>query len=419
MSITGGDDSIIHLTEWDETTVGWEPTLNDHQALAQINEDTTRLKLTPGPVGVTLRSRQYVGNVGFPSGRTVVIEPKAAGDNFPYLLQFADRTGTSLPYPTRITTGEKFFEPVVEAYLDRLENLLASPHRRLHPDKHVRKGYSGSKLDPSGAARFAAGDPTARPFKTEREDFNTDANKLLIAALDAIDQGYDVRDELENRVRKARGRLSSYGIQWVGSDRQRQQLADNVDRLISTTSTAGEEYDEALRMAANIASGRFIDTIDVGNTVANSYLIDMNVVFEEVVEKIFEAAAEEVGPFRVDTNDRSTALTPNPAYITVQPDVVVKQRDGTPVFVADAKWKTQVAAADRNQVVTYSVAYDCPVALVYPDQDGDCSETYDLRTGHSLHAMELPTGTAASTKEEFREKMVKPLSDVLLPVLED
>ncbi len=45
---------------------------------------------------------------------------------------------------------------------------------------------------------------------------------------------------------------------------------------------------------------------------------------------------------------------------------------------------------DLNQVVTYSVAYDCPVALVYPDQDGDCSETYDLRTGHTLHASQLP-----------------------------
>lgn len=68
-------------------------------------------------------------------------------------------------------------------------------------------------------------------------------------------------------------------------------------------------------------------------------------------------------------------------------------------------------------MVTYSVAYDCPVALVYPDQNGDLSETYELRIGHMLHAMEFPTGTKASAKEEFQEKLVQPLSWVLMPVL--
>lgn len=405
-------NSVSHLTEWDELTVTWEPTADDWQAYSRINEDRTWLEITENAntKGVTLRSRHYVGNVGFPSGHTIVIEPKAAGDNLPELFNLVDQTETSFNYPTQITPGEKFFEPVVEAYLKRLEEICI--HRKLDSDTYVRKGKRGPEINPD----FNPASLNRKPFQSKREDFGTKPNQLLLAALEIIDKKYDVRDEIERRIDKTRNRLLQF--QGLSRCRQPQQLADDVDRLITSLRKESKEYKEALRIAANIVNEEFIDTIDVEDTVANSFLTNMNVLFERVVAVILETAIKREESYQVIAHDRSTTLTQNSSDITVQPDVVIKNRDGTPILVADAKWKTDISVADRNQMVTYSVAYDCPVILFLPDQNGDNSQTYDLRNGQTLHIRELPTDTT-KRKQEFREELIQTPANVLRSILDN
>lgn len=389
------------LSEHNEQFVEWEPSKEDRQVLAELNQDTRRLAYHPNRHGGrSLTSWQFVGSVGFPSGRTVIIEPKAAGANFPYLLQMSDMCGKSLPYPTTISTGDKFFEPIAELYTTTVAQLLDPPHRLYHETESKHSNH-GTRLDVTAAIQNIAGDYSKPPYIEDYDEYDIDTNRLLLTALVFLKNRYDIQPELANQVNNLIFKLQNLGVDSV-PDAQAESLAADVDNLLRGVSASEEKYEEAVKIAAHIVSGEFIDTLVGSGATGSSYLINMDDVFERTVERVFRRALSKTD-YQVSAQTMHTSLTPSPPFIESQPDILVENEEEVPVLVADTKWTKDVSRSEINQAITYSVAFDSSTALIYPEAGDKMTETYSLRNGHPLYIVEAPVATECSSFDEWQK----------------
>jgi 5-methylcytosine-specific restriction enzyme subunit McrC len=94
----------------------------------------------------------------------------------------------------------------------------------------------------------------------------------------------------------------------------------------------------------------------------------MNDVFERIVERTFREAAQNIGTVRGEGQATIPNVIDGPHAVSMRPDVLIKQNDGTPVLVADAKWKTRArSVGDVYQLTSYVLALETTGVLVYPN----------------------------------------------------
>jgi 5-methylcytosine-specific restriction endonuclease McrBC regulatory subunit McrC len=105
----------------------------------------------------------------------------------------------------------------------------------------------------------------------------------------------------------------------------------------------------------------------VGSFAFRGFLLDMNLLFEEFVQKAFEKTLSR-GAMRPDIQ-RPRKLSFNTVAPLMRPDVVVRERNAV-VVIADAKYKRDEGGPrnpDIYQVITYGTVLQCDrVFLVYP-----------------------------------------------------
>jgi 5-methylcytosine-specific restriction enzyme subunit McrC len=111
---------------------------------------------------------------------------------------------------------------------------------------------------------------------------------------------------------------------------------------------------------------------DVGTFAFRGFLLDMNVLFEQFVQKAFERILQR-GAMRVEIQ-RPRKLSMNPAGPDIKPDVVVRERESV-IVIADAKYKGDEGVPrnpDIYQVITYGTVLRCDcVFLLYPATELD------------------------------------------------
>jgi 5-methylcytosine-specific restriction enzyme subunit McrC len=110
----------------------------------------------------------------------------------------------------------------------------------------------------------------------------------------------------------------------------------------------------------------------VGTFGFRGFLLNMNLLFEEFVQKAFENVVKR-SPLRVEIQ-RSRRLSPNPVAPDIKPDVTA--RGGAKVVVvADAKYKKDEGGPrnpDIYQVIAYGTVLKCEnVFLLYPQTEID------------------------------------------------
>jgi 5-methylcytosine-specific restriction enzyme subunit McrC len=110
----------------------------------------------------------------------------------------------------------------------------------------------------------------------------------------------------------------------------------------------------------------------VGAFGFKGFLLDMNLLFEQFVQKAFERALRQA-PVRV-VAQQSSRLSPNPAAPWIRPDITVRAGSAV-VVIADAKYKKDEGGPknpDIYQVITYGTVLRCPnVYLLYPQTELD------------------------------------------------
>jgi 5-methylcytosine-specific restriction enzyme subunit McrC len=153
-----------------------------------------------------------------------------------------------------------------------------------------------------------------------------------------------------------------------------------------------DHYEDILRLAKIIIQASFVDNLQGGTQETYGLLVNMNRVFEAVVER---AATEAVtdSAWSVDFQSRINGLvTGGPPAVNMYPDFVIRDDDGQVRLVGDAKWKTgSPSQSDIYQMTSYQLVDDVPGLLLYPSQDGAMTTDYRVDDRFSLYLRELPT----------------------------
>jgi len=140
-----------------------------------------------------------------------------------------------------------------------------------------------------------------------------------------------------------------------------------------------------------------LDALRVADRDSYALLVNMNTIFEAVVERVVSELATERG-WNVMGQATSTRLVSGGhRRIQIRPDVLVSDGERARL-VGDAKWKRDDPAAnsrepspsDIYQLVAYQVAHDVPGVLFYPEQEQALQSTYEVRDLDSLTLVEVP-----------------------------
>ena len=253
-----------------------------------------------------------------------------------------------------------------------------------------------------------------RSYRIERERLPTIRGRLDIprqltraGVVYPIDCRFDeyTADVAENRYLMTAA-LKALGVSGVlSTDRRRLHRILGILEEVSTVPVRPElldrmsfnrlnaHYEPSLRLARLLLENLTLRD-DPGETQALSFMVDMNFLFERYVTDRLQRTLR--GRLQVKSQ-RSTAFDQDRTFF-LRPDLVFYQ-DGTPVFVADIKYKRaedqrDLSTSNHNQLLAYTTVLDLPEgALIYcrePDAFGSEQESITVRhSGKTIHAWGL------------------------------
>lgn len=382
----------------------------------QINEGKTRLGIAHTEEGKTvLKSSRYVGIVALPDGPPIEIRPKSAGQNFLWLFQYAKELDSLITdRETEVESGTQFLDALAALYVDELSKILRrglakSYERTTETEEYVRgRIVVQRQLQRQGVV--------AKRFECSYEELTaeTTANQALLYAATIFKQlvsSENIGQRLEQQMIQLRRVVSLRRVQPY-------EIGDiELTRLDSY-------YKEALHLADLIIRNVFVENIRHGTRGSFGLLINMDEIFESVVERAVRDAvneSEEWVGWEVEDQAHVTGLvTGGSPSVTMRPDFVVKDATGSKVVTGDAKWKTnRVQQSDIYQLTAYQLADDVPGALIYPEQDGELETDYTVRKQFPMVVHELPTAENVDNFEELRSRLEGSATSLLLRLREE
>jgi 5-methylcytosine-specific restriction enzyme subunit McrC len=392
-------DDLIELSEYDES----DPIHLSDRDLQMIESEVDGLRVAyRRDEQVTLHTDHRVGVIALPDGPPIEIQPKIGDPNLVTLLRYANGTKPShLSRETELESGTNFVDTIAALYLEELEQVLSQGLRREYIEVEGSEEYLRGRLN---VRRQLAGGPGKTDFECDFDEFTYDTplNQTILCVTNLLSSLVD-RTVLAGELREHESRLRRRVTLRKVPIEEAEQI--NLTRLT-------DYYEKLLAISLLVLKHIYIEDIVAGEGASYSLLIGMNEVFEKLVERTVREAVDERDDWSVEGQARTDNLLRGSPSIHMRPDFVVK-RDGEPVLVGDAKWKTQIKNNDVYQVVAYQTAYNAPCVLVYPDNDGAIENDYSVKNGQRLAMLELPTGTNTADVSEFGRKNVERFSEFL------
>lgn len=203
-----------------------------------------------------------------------------------------------------------------------------------------------------------------------------------------------IRNELRARVRILRQYVSRDPISPVEIE------AIDLSRLESA-------YDGILPLAMLILRGQYLGG-ETDDQRAYCLLVKTWNVFQQATERAFRAIERQ----KDDITLRTQVVHHNPGFIDgdqfiIRPDFILQDNTGTPILVADTKWKPRENAA-MYQIVTYQMSLNTPGLLLYPEES-DVNRNHVIDSRYPLRLVSLPTATEAISYEGFVHDMEQAL----------
>jgi 5-methylcytosine-specific restriction enzyme subunit McrC len=383
------DHVITEYGETDPIDPGEFPAAARQTIKNEINEgDEDRLRIEWLPDGrVQLHATSYVGLVSLPGGLTIEIRPKVKETDLLAVLQYSQGiTAETIEQQTGFTPGNEFIHALATLFESELgdviqRGLVREYRRHSDTEDHVRGRIAVQR-------QLQRHGPQPTQFECSYDTLTQDTvlNQAILYAADLL--------------------LRLIGQQDVGQalQRHKQVLQRSVElRPVRPVELEGidlsrlaSHYDDLFRLTKFVLRGVYTKDLHAGSRSSFSLLVDMNAIFESVVERGLTAVFADT-PVTVRTQVTKRDLLWNGARpIRIRPDVLGKA-DGEPVFVGDAKWKQDTdksrepSNSDLYQLLAYQIAHDTPGILFYPAQNERVASTYQSQLGHDLHLIEVPT----------------------------
>jgi 5-methylcytosine-specific restriction enzyme subunit McrC len=364
---------------------------------SEINADRKQLDYDYEQDGkVSLSTTHYVGVVSLPDGPTVEIRPKAAGGNLLYLFRYAQGiTATTIDRETAVPEGREFVDALASLFLDELQTIihrgLFTEYRRISgTEEHLRGRLNVQRqLQRQGT--------TGTRFECDYDELTADttANRTILYATSVLIRlvnSYGIQQALERFQSQLRRQVTLTPVD--------SQSIENLE-----LSRLNEHYADVLRLAKLVIQGIFVENFVSGDRPSFAILIDMNRVFEAVVERAAREAVRERHGWDVEGQALIRGLLSGGKHpVRMRPDFVVRDETDTVRLVGDAKWKLGTPSqADLYQLTAYQLADDVPGRLIYPAQDGAVATQYLVRDQFPLRLVELPTDAHTDSYAEFIE----------------
>lgn len=371
---------------------------------SRINDSTTRLDYEYTSEGdVRLKTSSYVGLVSLPGGKQVRIRPKAAGGNFLRLLLYAQgATTATIDSSVEALEGDLFLDAIGTLFLERLRHLIRQGLRKSYLQTRSREEYLRGRLDVQ--RQLSRGNPVATRFDVEYQELTHDIieNRAILYATHLLTSLVGERS-LQNALRQREQQLRrEIPLQPV---RVEELDTVHLDRLSA-------HYENIIPLARLVIQSTFVDNLQSGTRETYGILLNMNDIFEAVVQRAATDALDDTSWSVQGQSQISGLVTGGTPHVRMYPDFVVRDDDGTVRLVGDAKWKTgRPRQADIYQMTSYQLADDVPGILVYPSQSESIETGYLVDDRLSLRVRELPTGVDATDFSSYTRGLSGALSE--------
>lgn len=405
------DDTETVLREYEATDPLDEEALPEaaRRVIAnEINDDDERLKMEWLPDGrVQLRATQYVGLVSLPGGLTIEVRPKVARTNLLEMLQYSQGVhAETIAEETAFVEGREFIRAMATLYEAELRDvirrgLVQEYRQRSATERHVR-----GRLDVQRQLQRQGPQPLQFECTYDELTRDTVLNQAILYATTIL--------------------LQLVGNGRVGSalQRHRQVLQREIElrpvRAVELDhielSRLANHYEDLFRLTKLILRGAYAEELRSGARSSFSLLVDMNEIFEGVVEHAVQEAVK-----GTDLTARSQATSSDLVWggsrdIRIRPDIVVEDDENT-LFVGDAKWKLDTSDSpepsnsDIYQLLSYQVAHDAPGVLFYPAQNNHVASEYVSKLNHPLTLVEIPVAPAPG--ENYNQTVLKTVKNLI------
>ena len=378
----------LELTEYQECV--WDAPL-DHVQLQAVAAAHISVSPSVDREGAhLLRPSSWVGAVNI-GDRSVIVRPKIPVDRVMFLMTYALDPRHWRNEAIDLTPDSDVLEAVALAFSRRTQRAI---HRGL------LRGYRREEDALStvrGQIRFA--DQIGRrygltlPIEVAYDEYTEDIehNRLLKTALHRLSHAQIRSMTVRQELRRLR---SAFDMVQLGAYRRGVVPAIRYTRL-------DEHYRPAVELARLIIENSSLELFG-GKVSGASFLIDMNVVFEQF---LYVALGEALNLTRDRWQHQARLKLDKGGSINMEPDLswwASRPGGGTlPRFVGDAKYKKLDTPgfrhADIYQMLAYCTAADLPSGLlIYADGEDEPAE---YRINHAGKAIEVVALDLSGTPE--------------------
>ncbi|QIB74974.1 hypothetical protein G3I44_12195 [Halogeometricum borinquense] len=372
-----------------------------------------------GPLNVTytregkarVSTSSYIGVAALPSGRRLNVTPKQTVSRLLTLLEYAlDVSSTTVDKETSFSGAETFIDAFGALFTAKLRQLLTRGIRRDYTRIESIETAVRGRLDVQRQLQRPTPVPTDFAVEYDTLTANTTANQAILAATQIL-------------TRLVEGDTLAAAL-----SRQATQLRQTVEPAYVTpveieaieTTRLNAYYADLLELSRLVLQRRFFEDLTAGSVASFGLFINMNTVYEAVVERAVRAGAAQVNSnWTVEGQGSLGDLIDGPHAVGMQPDAVVLDDEGGVIAVADAKWKTGGdSSGDVYQLTSYMLAEGVPGLLVYPQQDATERESV-VQAKHVLRSVYLSTAADVSSPEAYIEKLEGEAANQLRSIIDD
>jgi 5-methylcytosine-specific restriction enzyme subunit McrC len=355
---------------------------------------------------VTLSSGSFVGVLTLPSGVRVEVTPKRTVTRLLWALRYAfDTPVDTLDLETDFTSASSFFDAIGILFRAELHSVLSQGlHRDYVSTSSIEKRVKGRI---NVQRQLQRPSPVTTDFAVDYEEFTTDnkLNQAVLASLRVLTTLVS-DDKLTGQLRAQEQQLREF----VSVEPVQPAVVRRIE-----LSRLNDHYTTLLELATLVLEREFFEDIRAGTQRSIALFVNMNTIFERIVERAFRAIAQDQEDLRVDGQASIPNLVDGPHSVSMRPDVLVRTTDGRPILVADAKWKTNhesPSSSDVYQLTSYILSLEVPGVLVYPG--GGVEIPPSTVGGHSLCSFAVSTDSDANSYDDYvqdLEASVKRLFD--------
>lgn len=372
-----------------------------------------------GPVDVTytrdgksrVSTSSYIGVAALPSGRRLNVTPKQTVSRLLTLLQYAlNVSSTTIGKETSFSSAETFIDAFGALFTAKLRQLLTRGIRREYTRIESVETAVRGRLDVQRQLQRPTPVPTDFAVEYDTLTANTTANQAILAATQVLTRLVE-GDTLAAALSRQAAQL-----------RQTVEPAHVTPVEIEATETTrlNAYYADLLELSKLVLQRRFFEDLTAGAVTSFGLFINMNTVYEAVVERAVRVGAAQINSdWTVEGQGQLGALIDGPHSVGMQPDAVVISEKGYVIAVADAKWKTGGDnPSDVYQLTSYMLAEGVPGLLVYPQQDATEQESV-VQGEHVLRSVYLPTVADVSSATAYIDEIEEETTAQLQSILDD